>query len=281
MEILVLMMLALFLGIIAIAVVLYVIFKNNIVNRTFDKKIGSELDYPLDEDDYDDFILPNITLPINFNRLSTMENDNDKEIYNRNIIDNNELNQNININKTNVENVIVNEDNKLNDINIVNDIEDNNKSIKTNNQDNNNNNNIESNIKDNVNNETYEKDNKEDNSIFENNKSSNNKIVITTPKNTIEEVVNILVDKKNYIFLANNNKVSKNEHLKLIINNKICFGTVTKANYIRDISLLKVKPRKLIIVKNKTKKEIGNKDNKENEMIIDDYEFIPIKKKKD
>lgn len=242
MEILVLMMLALFIGIIVISIVMYVVFKNNVINKSFDEKITNDIDYPLD-DENDDFMLSNVTLPINFHKLMEEESK----------VENTELIKQEDAHHIDIEENLQKEitENKINDLGIISDNEDNNQnSIIFNN-----------NIEDNSNNSL--------NNIH-------NNVINNYNKEKKEEVVNILIDKKNYIFLANNNKVSKNEHLKLIINNKIYFGTVIKANYIRDISLLKNKPRKLIIVKNKVKKEMI-----ENKIIDNDDEFIPIKRKKD
>lgn len=95
----------------------------------------------------------------------------------------------------------------------------------------------------------------------------------------LDEVINVLINKRNYIFLANNNVVSKNDHIKLILDGKIYFGTITKANYKRDISLLKVKPRKLIVIKNKEKSDIS-REVKDIKNSITDVEFVPIKKEK-
>lgn len=91
----------------------------------------------------------------------------------------------------------------------------------------------------------------------------------------IQEVVNILINKRNYVFLANNNSVNKGEHIKVLLNKKIYFGVVTKGNYERDINGLKVKPRKLVIIKD-------NKNSKKEEFVDleDDLIFIPKKKQK-
>ncbi len=95
-------------------------------------------------------------------------------------------------------------------------------------------------------------------------------------KEIFEDVVNVLINTKNYIFLANNNIVNKGDHIKLILDNKVYFGTITKANYQRDINLLKVKPRKLILLENKDKKEEKEVTIKESYM-----EFMPMKKNKE
>lgn len=100
-------------------------------------------------------------------------------------------------------------------------------------------------------------------------------VVNEAKKEKIEDVINVLINKRNYIFLANNNIVSKNDHIKLMLDGKVYFGTVTKANYQRDISTLKSKPRKLVIVKSKDKNDGNKKNNNENTM-----EFIPVKKDK-
>jgi len=88
----------------------------------------------------------------------------------------------------------------------------------------------------------------------------------------MQEVVNILINKKNYIFLANDNIVKKGEHVKLVLNKKIYFGVITKGNYERDIKLLKSKPRKLVIIKDNKKEEI--------ELLDIDLDILPKKKQK-
>lgn len=190
MEILVIIMLALFLMIIAFAVIMYVLVRNNSVTRAFNRGMDHDLD---DFDDDDDDEVPNIVLPISFrSNYSSME---EKETEAK-----------------------------------------------------------EESVEEPIERSLMEKDDKNE---------------------KMEEVVNILINKKNYIFLANGNQVSKNEHLKLVIDNKIYFGTVTKANYQRDVNVMKVRPKKLIIVKNKAKKE----ENK-NIDINEEVEFIPRRKNK-
>ena len=88
---------------------------------------------------------------------------------------------------------------------------------------------------------------------------------VSTNKN-MQEVVNLLIDKKNYVLLANGNQVEKGEHLKIRVLNKIYYATVIKGNYMKDISSFNVKPKKLIIIARNLKMDIK--------------EFIPKKKKK-
>lgn len=92
----------------------------------------------------------------------------------------------------------------------------------------------------------------------------------------LEEVVNVLINKRNYIFLANNNVVNKNDYITINLDGKTYFGVVTKANYEKDISKLKVKPRKLNIIKTKSK------ENKEEHIVNvskeTNVEYMPIKK---
>ena len=92
-------------------------------------------------------------------------------------------------------------------------------------------------------------------------------------KVNLQEVVNVLINKKNYICLSNNNVINKGEHIKLLLNKKIYYGLITKSNYDRDINALKNKPQKLVIIKN-------NKIKKEDIEILelDEIEFIPKRK---
>jgi len=100
-----------------------------------------------------------------------------------------------------------------------------------------------------------------------------NKETVPNVETDMQEVVNVLINKKNYMFLANGNKVSKGEHIKLVLNKKIYFGLITKGNYVRDIKALKNKPHKLIVIKN-------NKVKKEEVEVLDtsDLEFVPKRK---
>lgn len=103
-------------------------------------------------------------------------------------------------------------------------------------------------------------------------KVDNDEVIEEASETDLQEVVNVLINKKNYMFLANNNKVSKGEHIKLLLNKKIYYGLITKANYMRDMKPLKNKPYKLIIIKNnKSKEEIEVLD-------TSDGEFIPKRK---
>jgi len=197
MEILAIVMLSLFIAIIAFAVVMYVIVRKNSVNRSFERRIDEDFDDDMDDEEDE---LPNIVLPLNWERNYSSSIENESVSLKEEVLK--ETNDNL---EKNSEIVLP---------------------------------------------------------------------VVNVSNEKIEEVVNILIDKKNYIFLANDNQVSKNEHIKLIIDNKIYFGTVTKANYKRDINNMKVKPRKLIIIKNKTKKVPVIEQNEE-------LEFIPKRKKKD
>ena len=88
-------------------------------------------------------------------------------------------------------------------------------------------------------------------------------------------MLGLFINKRNYVFLANDSFVNKGEHIKVLLNKKIYFGVVTKANYERDIDSLKVKPRKLVIIKD-------NKNTKKEESVDleDDLVFIPKKKQK-
>lgn len=107
-------------------------------------------------------------------------------------------------------------------------------------------------------------------------KVDNDEVIEEASETDLQEVVNVLINKKNYMFLANNNKVSKGEHIKLLLNKKIYYGLITKANYMRDIKPLKNKPYKLIIIKN-------NKVKKEEIEVLDtnDIEFVPKRKVQD
>ena len=90
----------------------------------------------------------------------------------------------------------------------------------------------------------------------------------------LQEVVNVIINKKNYIFLANNNVVSKVEHVKILLNKKIYYGLITKGNYKRDIKSLKSKPYKLVIIKNNK-----NKKDEIEVLNLEEIEFVPKRKK--
>lgn len=104
--------------------------------------------------------------------------------------------------------------------------------------------------------------------------------VVIETNEKIEEVVNVLIDKRNYIFLANDNIVSKNDYIKLVLDGKVYFGVVTKANYKRDISQLNVRPRKLNIIKIIEKNDHKEEKNNNNNIQPINIEYVPIKKKK-
>ena len=67
--------------------------------------------------------------------------------------------------------------------------------------------------------------------------------------NRTEEVVNILIGQKAYIFLANGNKLYDGEKIVLRIDDHDYNGVIVKSNYERDLSSLKTEPKPLYIVK--------------------------------
>ena len=64
-----------------------------------------------------------------------------------------------------------------------------------------------------------------------------------------EEVINVLIGKKSYIFLANGNKLDIGTKIILRIDDKDYNGVVVKTNYERDLSTLDSLPRDLNVVK--------------------------------
>ncbi len=74
-------------------------------------------------------------------------------------------------------------------------------------------------------------------------------VPVVSINNNLSEVVNVSIKGKNYVFLANGNKVNTNDKVHLSINNKEYEGTITRGNYQKDISKMKVKPRDLNIIK--------------------------------
>ena len=74
-------------------------------------------------------------------------------------------------------------------------------------------------------------------------------VSITPIKSNLTEVVNVLIGKKSYIFLANGNKLDNGTKIVLRIDDKNYNGTIVKANYERDLTSLSSKPRPLDVVK--------------------------------
>ncbi len=64
-----------------------------------------------------------------------------------------------------------------------------------------------------------------------------------------EEVINVLIGKKSYIFLANGNKLDIGTKIILRIDDKDYNGVVVKTNYERDLSTLDSLPKNLNVVK--------------------------------
>lgn len=100
--------------------------------------------------------------------------------------------------------------------------------------------------------------------------------IINVDNSDIEELISVLINKKVYIFLANNNKVEKNDHVKVLLNKRVYYGLITKANYLRDISTFKIKPQKLVLIKNDDKKSSNSLDEEDS---LND-EFLPKRKNK-
>ena len=216
MDILVIIMLALFLIIIAFMVVIYVIVRRNSVDKKFDRTIDSDLNNLDDDDDDDDFVNLNIVMPSRFKN-------NEEEKIEEEVKE--EIKEYVQVENNIVEPKVVEKENISEEV----------KKIEP--------------------------------------------VSIIKNKEKIEELINVLINKKNYIFLANNNVVSKNDYIKLILDGKVYFGVVTKANYKKDISQFKVKPRKLIVVKKIVQNEHEKKD--EGKVIQEEIvEFIPKKKER-
>ena len=252
---LVLIMLSLFLSVMALSLTIYVVIRKNKVEKTFARKQEDDLEN-FDEDDEDEAEGPNIIMPNSFQNVILEENQNEEDDISSSeivstdekieVIEDNSVNNDVSLNDETLEEekvLLINNDDEVNETSMI----------------------IENEI--------------------ENNDVNNIQEIVedleVVKKERQEEVVNLLINKKNYIFLANNNHLEKNDHIKVVINNKIYFAVVTKANYYRDINSMKVKPRKLIIVKNKPKKvldeNISNNQNVEN----NELDFIPKKKKID
>lgn len=67
------------------------------------------------------------------------------------------------------------------------------------------------------------------------------------PISNIEDVVNVQIKGKNYIFLANGNNPNAGEDVIIILNGREYPATITKGVYQKDINSLKIKPKDLII----------------------------------
>ncbi len=63
------------------------------------------------------------------------------------------------------------------------------------------------------------------------------------------EVINVLIGKKAYIFLANGNKLDNGTKIILKIDDKNYNGIVVRTNYEKDLSTLETLPRELEVVK--------------------------------
>ena len=246
MEILVILMLAAVFFAIAMFIVSFIMVKKHHTEKVYEK--GSDnLDL---EDDDDDDMVSNVVNEDNVNK-------------NKDNVDSNEINSKEEI----VEEIIQEETVLMNELDKKNDL-------------------VEEMVVDIVE-EIEEAPVLEETKVVVDNSSSNKMIDIIVPKvevqenndvvtnveTDMQEVVNVLIKKKNYMFLANGNKVSKGEHIKLVLNKKIYFGLITKGNYMRDIKSLKNKPHKLIVIKN-------NKTKKEEIEVLDtsDLEFVPKRK---
>ena len=246
MEILVILMLAAVFFAIAMFIVSFIMVKKHHTEKVYEK--GSDnLDL---EDDDDDDMVSNVVNEDNVNK-------------NKDNVDSNEINSKEEI----VEEIIQEEPVLMNELDKKNDL-------------------VEEMVVDIVE-EIEEAPVLEETKVVVDNSSSNKTIDIIVPKidvqenndvvtnveTDMQEVVNVLIKKKNYMFLANGNKVSKGEHIKLVLNKNIYFGLITKGNYMRDIKSLKNKPHKLIVIKN-------NKTKKEEIEVLDtsDLEFVPKRK---
>lgn len=244
MDILVLMMLALFLLIIVIAIVIYVIVRKNFVSRKFDKNLEKTFDNDL-EDDLDDDMVEDISMPMPANIFEYSKEEKGINSQNQNIDTNNLIEEK----NTNVSSVSDMETLSEKTENI---------SIK---------------------NDEVTESLKEENVVIDNKElvKEDNISRIDNNVNKVVDLINVLINKKNYIFLANGNVVSKNDHIKLMLDGKVYFGVITKANYQREIGHFKIKPRKLIIIKLIPKVEKKEDLSLKNEFL----EFEPMKKVKD
>lgn len=248
MEILVILMFAAIFFAITMFIVSFIMLRKRHNDKVSAKR---ENNYYLDDDDDDDdepFINNDIDKP---NEIVSETIDNNDETLNIESLNNNQETENINKN----DDILLEEVDSDNNMEQEMIIEENNEVLETNN---------ETSKED----EVIEKD-------IDIIVPNINETATETKETDLQQVVNVLINKKNYIFLANDNVVNKGDHVKVLLNKKIYYGLITKANYERDINTMKVKPRKLVIIKD-------NKNSKKEEIEVLDteLEFIPKKKQK-
>ncbi len=83
------------------------------------------------------------------------------------------------------------------------------------------------------------------------------------------ELVEIIINNKNYVFDANGYDVSEGEKVRVILNGKIVNGRVIKANYTENLNKLIERPEKLVL----------SNEVEETKTFSDDMDFVPRKKK--
>ena len=84
------------------------------------------------------------------------------------------------------------------------------------------------------------------------------------------ELVEIIINNKNYLFDSNGYNVEEGNKVRVVINGEVVNGRVIKANYEEPLSKLGKRPEKLIL--SEEKEEVKSPLN-------DDMEFVPKKKK--
>lgn len=89
------------------------------------------------------------------------------------------------------------------------------------------------------------------------------------------ELIDIMINGKNYVFDANNNHLNYNETVRININGSVYTGIVIKDNYKDDLGHFEQIPTKLIL----EKEEVINEDVNNNQVESDSSEeFVPKKK---
>ncbi len=73
--------------------------------------------------------------------------------------------------------------------------------------------------------------------------------IVVQPVNNMEDVVNVSIKDKSYVFLANGNHLEKNDEIILSLKGKDYRGVITRGNYQKDISTMKIQPKDLVVVK--------------------------------
>lgn len=121
-------------------------------------------------------------------------------------------------------------------------------------------------------------DNKESNVLDEIEVKNTIKENKTIKKCTLD-LVNVLINKKNYTFLSDGNKLIKNDKIKVKLQDKICIGIVIKGNYLKEFNSNSKKPSKIKFISKIDNKSKKRKDNKKEVLEVEE-DFIPQKKRK-